>query len=151
MPWKRMGSGCIDPRFLDLGTSWRWVVSFTRWPLLPLGKEPQYPLDRRLGGPQSQSGRCGEEKILDPTGTRTLTPVIQSLYWLCYPGSKGGVSIQHFLNCPVAITRGWCDEWCSLLAALPEQAIKGTVGQVRWSVVTWSVGTTKCVGAAVTP
>jgi hypothetical protein len=30
--------------------------------------------DRRLGGPQSRSGRRGEEKILDPTGTRTPTP-----------------------------------------------------------------------------
>jgi hypothetical protein len=29
------------------------------------------PLDRRLGGPQSRSGRRWEEKILDPTGTRT--------------------------------------------------------------------------------
>jgi hypothetical protein len=28
-------------------------------------------LDRRLGGPQSWSGRFGEGKILDPTGTRT--------------------------------------------------------------------------------
>jgi hypothetical protein len=27
-----------------------------------------------LGGPQSQSGRFGEVKILDPTGTRTPTP-----------------------------------------------------------------------------
>jgi hypothetical protein len=27
-----------------------------------------------LGGPQSRSGRFGEEKILDPTGTRTPTP-----------------------------------------------------------------------------
>jgi hypothetical protein len=27
------GSGCIDPHFLDLGTSWRWVVSFTPRPL----------------------------------------------------------------------------------------------------------------------
>jgi hypothetical protein len=26
------------------------------------GKNPQYPLDRRLGGPQSRSGRGGEEK-----------------------------------------------------------------------------------------
>jgi hypothetical protein len=26
-------------------------------------------LDRRLGGPHSRSGRRGEEKILDPTGT----------------------------------------------------------------------------------
>jgi hypothetical protein len=37
------------------------------------GKEPPVPLDRRLGGPQSQSEQRGEEIILDPTGTRTLT------------------------------------------------------------------------------
>jgi len=29
---------------------------------LPAGKNPWYPLDRRLGGPQSRSGRGGEEK-----------------------------------------------------------------------------------------
>jgi hypothetical protein len=28
----------------------------------PQEKSPWYPLDRRLGGPQSQSGRGGEEK-----------------------------------------------------------------------------------------
>jgi hypothetical protein len=33
---------------------------------LPLEKEPQVPLDRRLGGPQSQFGRCGEERNLLP-------------------------------------------------------------------------------------
>jgi hypothetical protein len=37
-------------------------------------KRRWYPLDRRLGEPQSRSGRRGEEKILDPTGTRTPTP-----------------------------------------------------------------------------
>jgi hypothetical protein len=44
---------------------------------LPPGKvPPRYPLDRRLGGPQSRSGRRGEEKILDPTGTpQTPSPV----------------------------------------------------------------------------
>jgi hypothetical protein len=41
--------------------------------LLP-GKSPRYPLDRMLGGPQSRSGRRGEEKILNPTRTRTPTP-----------------------------------------------------------------------------
>jgi hypothetical protein len=61
------GSGCIDPHFLDLGTSWVLVVSFTPWPLYPRGKDPRYPLDRKLGGPQSRSGRCGAEKVLDPT------------------------------------------------------------------------------------
>jgi hypothetical protein len=35
---------------------------------------PRYPLDRRLGGPQSRTGRHGEVKILDPTGTQTPTP-----------------------------------------------------------------------------
>jgi hypothetical protein len=34
---------------------------------------PQYPLDMRLGGPQSRSGGCGDEKILHPTGTQTST------------------------------------------------------------------------------
>jgi hypothetical protein len=67
------GSGCIDPHFLDLGTSWRWAVSFTPLLLYPRGKSPRYPLDRRLGGPQIWSGQHEGEKILDPTGTWTLT------------------------------------------------------------------------------
>jgi hypothetical protein len=41
----------------------------------------------RLGGPQSRSGRCGEEKILDPTGPRTRAARDQSLYRLRYPGT----------------------------------------------------------------
>jgi hypothetical protein len=40
--------GRINPRFLDLDTSWRWVVSFTPRPLYR-----RYPLDRRLSGPQN--------------------------------------------------------------------------------------------------
>jgi hypothetical protein len=35
----------------------------------PGERAPQYALNRRLSGPQNRSGRCGEEKILDPTGT----------------------------------------------------------------------------------
>jgi hypothetical protein len=33
---------------------------------LPQGKNPWYPLDRRLGGPQSRSGRGGEDKNSQP-------------------------------------------------------------------------------------
>jgi hypothetical protein len=65
------GSGCIDPRFIDLGTSRRWVVSFTPLPLYPRGNSPWYLLDRRLGGLQRRSGQYEELKILDPTGNRT--------------------------------------------------------------------------------
>jgi hypothetical protein len=48
--------------------------------LYPWGKSPQYPLDGRLGGPQNRSGRRGEAKILDPTGTQTPTPRPSSSY-----------------------------------------------------------------------
>jgi len=38
------------------------VVSFTPWSLYSQGKSPWYPLDRRLGGPQSWSELSGKEK-----------------------------------------------------------------------------------------
>jgi hypothetical protein len=57
------GSGCIDPRFLHPGASWRWVVSFTPRPIYLRRKSPLYPLYRRLGGSRNRSGRRGEENI----------------------------------------------------------------------------------------
>jgi hypothetical protein len=83
----------MDPHFLHLGTSWRWVVSFTPLPLYPRERAPRYPFYRRLGGLQSRSGRYGEVKIFYPTGTRTPAPPSrparsQSLYRLSYPGSQ---------------------------------------------------------------
>jgi hypothetical protein len=40
--------------------------------VLPSGKSLPVPLARRLGGPQSRSGRCGEEKKFAPTLNLTL-------------------------------------------------------------------------------
>jgi hypothetical protein len=40
------------------------MVSFTPRPLYPQGKSPLYPLDRRLGGHQSRSGRGGENVLI---------------------------------------------------------------------------------------
>jgi hypothetical protein len=90
---------CTDPRFLDFGISWGWVVSFTPRPLYPRGKIPQCPLDRRLGGPQSRSGRRGEEKMLDPIGTRTPTPRSSS---------------QKPVAIPTALSRLFCFQVCVL-------------------------------------
>jgi hypothetical protein len=42
------------------------MVSFTPLPLCPRGKSPCYPLDRRLGGPQSQSKWSGAKKKIFP-------------------------------------------------------------------------------------
>jgi hypothetical protein len=45
---------------------------------LPQRNSPWYPLDRRLGGPESLSGRVGEEKKFQAhAGTRS--PIIQPL------------------------------------------------------------------------
>jgi hypothetical protein len=101
-------SGCIDPHFLALGSSWRWVVSFTLRVLYPWGKSPRYPLDRRLGGPQSLSER-GENFY--PTGTRTPTPrssnpqtvavptapprfLVKSKHDSIYKTQRGGISVE---------------------------------------------------------
>jgi hypothetical protein len=70
MPWRYMRECMHRAMLLDLGHTWRWVVSFMPRPLYPPGKSPEYPFDRRLGEPQSQSGGHGGEKILVPTGTR---------------------------------------------------------------------------------
>jgi hypothetical protein len=52
---------------------------------LPLGKT-QYPLYRRLGGPQGRSGQA--RKISPPTGIRSLDRPARTelLYRLSYPG-----------------------------------------------------------------
>jgi hypothetical protein len=71
------GSGGIAPR-TDLSTRLRRVVSFTPRSLYSQGKSPRYPLDRRLDGPQSLSGRSGEEKNSQPL-TGFEPPIIQSV------------------------------------------------------------------------
>jgi hypothetical protein len=74
-------SGGIDPHILELGTRWRWVVGFMPRLLYHQGKHPWYPFDRRLGGPQSQSGCGGEEKNSQPLlGLKPLVilPVLQT-------------------------------------------------------------------------
>jgi hypothetical protein len=73
-----MGQWRYSSTILDLGTRWRWVVSFMPRPFTPGGKSPRYTLDKRLGGPQCRSGRCGLEKNLFPPagiGPRPANPV----------------------------------------------------------------------------
>jgi hypothetical protein len=71
------GTGSIAPRIFDLGTRWRWVVSFTPRLLYPRGKSPWYPFDRRLGGPQIGFEHGTEEKNSQPP-PGIETPIIRS-------------------------------------------------------------------------
>jgi hypothetical protein len=44
---------------------------------LPQEKSSRYPLDKRLGGPQSRSGRAGEEKNSQPAAGKSTQYNIQ--------------------------------------------------------------------------
>jgi hypothetical protein len=61
------GSRGIAPPILDVSTRWGWMVSFTPRPLYHQGKSPWCPVDRKLCGPKSRSGRGGEEKNSQPS------------------------------------------------------------------------------------
>jgi hypothetical protein len=60
--WRNSG---ITQRIHNADTIYRWVVTFTLWPLYSEGNNPRYspryPLDNRLGEPQSRSGRCWDK------------------------------------------------------------------------------------------
>jgi hypothetical protein len=68
-------TGCVAPPFLIS------VLDGAEWSALHLGhftpgeNLPWYSLDRRLGGPQGRSGRCGEEKNVASVGNRI--PAVQ--------------------------------------------------------------------------
>jgi hypothetical protein len=47
-------------------------------------KSAQYPMNRRLGGPKSRSGRCGGiEKFVAPDGN--LNPAVHPVVSICRP------------------------------------------------------------------
>jgi hypothetical protein len=58
------GSRGAAPLILIHGARW-WVFNLMPRPLYPR-KEQRHPLNRRLGGPQSRSGRFVEEKVCCP-------------------------------------------------------------------------------------
>jgi hypothetical protein len=58
-PWRRIEEWRCNCTFLGFGTRLKWVDSFSPRPLYPRGESFLYPMDRRLGGPQSRSGRWG--------------------------------------------------------------------------------------------
>jgi hypothetical protein len=100
--------GVSTSTFLDLELSGRLHVPTS---LLP-GMCTWYPLDERLGGPQSLSGGYLEVKIRDPTGTLDRPSCSQSKYRLRYRGSYQEciriTSLERHNDCHI------CDITCCL-------------------------------------
>jgi hypothetical protein len=80
--WK---SGCIDQRLLDLGTSWRWVVSLTP-PPFTLGEKA---CGTRWVGPRAGLDAVEKKKVLNLLGLERRpfyrTARSQPLYRFSYP------------------------------------------------------------------
>jgi hypothetical protein len=148
MTWRHMGEWRYGSTFLDLCTRWGWVTNITPLPLYVLGKSPQYPLIRRLGGPQSRSGRCGEEKnpALSGIESGSSSP---TLYRLSYPESWGRkcsacyflVSVALFMFMYAADYKAWTMEYHSTRSTLDETSETSdtsifTVDSLGYSTVT---------------
>jgi hypothetical protein len=57
--------------------------------LYPQGNSSCYLLDKRLGGPQSRSGRGGEEQISQPRQeSKPRTPIVQPVAGSCENGNE---------------------------------------------------------------
>jgi hypothetical protein len=87
------GSGCIDLHFLDLVTSWRWMISFAPRPLYPRERGPCAHcvggwVDPRIGLDDVE--RRGGKSYSYPDSKSyysAVQPCIQSPYWLHYPST----------------------------------------------------------------
>jgi hypothetical protein len=79
---------CICTNYEGISGSWGTgppILNLKTWPLYHWGKECQYPLNRRVSGPHSQSGRFGEQKeflTLQGFEPWTVQPTVSSLYEL---------------------------------------------------------------------
>jgi hypothetical protein len=76
----------LTTHFLDLGTWWRWAVSFTPRPLYPWWKRTRYPSVRRLGGLQNPDSNSNTSVVKPVTSRYTdyATPAPSYKYCLVF-------------------------------------------------------------------
>jgi hypothetical protein len=109
------------------------VVSFTPRPLYSEGKSPWFPLDRRLGGPQSRSGRVVKRKI--PSPHRESNPKLIKINFVSQ-GSSDSIVTRLRAGLPDLNSR---QEKCFsfLFAAASRPALGLTQSSIQWAP--WSL------------
>ena len=107
------GSTGIAELVLNLDITWKQAVSFTTQLLYLRDKKLLYLLNRRLGGPESQSAHCREDKFSCPcpkSNSRSSSPYCQ-LTITCLP---------YVCNLTVINCTSTLHVYCSLDTCLPE-------------------------------
>jgi hypothetical protein len=72
---KAYGGWRYNSTIHNLGTRWRWVVSFMLLPFCNHGYGPRYLMRIRLGEPQSRTRHCAEE--ISPSLVSILTELFR--------------------------------------------------------------------------
>jgi hypothetical protein len=117
---------------LDLGSEYRWAVSFTPRPFYPREERPRHPLDRGLGGEPAWTA-SRREKYLAPAENRIRLTWLKrcgtpphlgaATLWLCCDREACNFVTDYFINTGHQITVNilitspvskWCKN-CSLI------------------------------------
>jgi hypothetical protein len=94
---KAWGEWRYSSAILYLGAVWGWVFSFTHQPLYLRGKSHGHSFNRRLGGPQSPSGRWSVQKYVSLPSAANRNSAVQrrpSLYRLSYPNCNSIIDVR---------------------------------------------------------
>jgi hypothetical protein len=72
-------NGGMVPFILQLGIRWRWVASYLNRPLYSWGKNPRYPVDKRISRLHSRSEGCGNVIFYTFWDSNIHSSVVQSV------------------------------------------------------------------------
>jgi hypothetical protein len=140
--------------------------------LYPRGKDPRYPLYRRLGGPQSRSGHKRlEEKSFAPAGDRTpiarsSSPLVRHYTAWANPAPTKNrnqslspvntimssripwMICDFFTNCQVLKNNSWTElvENAKLITTVSQTALlQGVANVSSWAGAGWSSDVSGCI------
>jgi hypothetical protein len=108
------GEWKYNSTILDSAIRWRWVVSLTPRPFYFRGNSARYPMNRRLGGFQIQSGCYEEEEKLNPARIPSLAvqPTVRRYTDWTLPAPIKPIYLCVYLDsfCTVKGLRRWLRE-----------------------------------------
>jgi hypothetical protein len=99
--WRSGGTASLH--ILNLSTRWRWVVSFTSWPLYPWGKNLSIHWTEQLMGPIVSLDVVAKRKILSWREMNLSSNLYPSQYQVIYSQYDWAIPALHGIKCMTLI------------------------------------------------